>query len=228
MLDTKIYDYIDSLQAINNPLEKLEKILKGCIEFFPFKRASIFAYSPLNYYGEGIMQIDHGRVTSMSYIREDVRKIPPIYFSLKNNQPHLIKVDPNGQNFPLRYIQNFQLSSLLIVPISYKKSVIGSVLIDHYNENESLEKYDSTMLYHYFQVAAEALYPASSPQKILSRREREVLQRLSYGYSLKEMADKMGISEYTVRDYLTSVNRKLGTRHRAEAVGVAMRKGLIR
>nr|WP_139365057.1 response regulator transcription factor [Litchfieldia alkalitelluris] len=37
----------------------------------------------------------------------------------------------------------------------------------------------------------------------------------------------MSISEFTARDYLTSVNRKLGIRHRAEAVGVALRTGLI-
>jgi DNA-binding CsgD family transcriptional regulator len=90
-----------------------------------------------------------------------------------------------------------------------------------------LDSYDSLSLHHYFKLAAGIVSLHSQQQTILSKRELEVLQRLSYGYSMKEMAEDMGISEFTVRDYLTAVNRKLGTKHRAEAVGVALRAGII-
>ncbi|WP_456275290.1 LuxR C-terminal-related transcriptional regulator [Bacillus sp. AK128] len=227
MLDKKIILYLDSLKLLKNPTEKIEGILEGCTRFYPFQRASIFTYSPLNHYGEGILQIDNGSFHPMNSIKEDVRTIPPLYFSIKNKQPLSLTIDPTGKNFPLKYIRQFKLSSMLIIPICFNHTVIGSVFLDQFNDHKCLHTYDSASLYHYYKKAAEVVTPESQQSKLLSNRELEVLQRLSYGYSIKEMADDMKISEFTVRDYLTAVNRKLGTKHRAEAVGVALRAGII-
>ncbi|MED3692250.1 LuxR C-terminal-related transcriptional regulator [Peribacillus butanolivorans] len=41
------------------------------------------------------------------------------------------------------------------------------------------------------------------------------------------MAPKMRVSEYTVRDYISSAIRKLGVNHRTEAVAVAIRHKII-
>ncbi|USK36135.1 LuxR C-terminal-related transcriptional regulator [Bacillus sp. F19] len=62
---------------------------------------------------------------------------------------------------------------------------------------------------------------------MLSNRETEVLQHLANGYCMKEMASYMKISEFTVRDYISAVIRKLGVNHRAEAVAARLRKGMI-
>ena len=61
----------------------------------------------------------------------------------------------------------------------------------------------------------------------LSNREKEMLQNLSNGLGYKEMAQASGLSIDTVRKHLQSAYRKLGVHSGAEAVGKAMRLGLI-
>jgi DNA-binding NarL/FixJ family response regulator len=52
----------------------------------------------------------------------------------------------------------------------------------------------------------------------LSLREEEVLSLLSKGRTNKEIADKVGLSVYTVQSYLKHVYQKMGVRSRTEAV----------
>jgi len=52
----------------------------------------------------------------------------------------------------------------------------------------------------------------------LSKREQETLALLAEGFRYKEIADKMGISFNTVREYAHSIYQKLHVTSRAEAV----------
>ena len=52
----------------------------------------------------------------------------------------------------------------------------------------------------------------------LSKREQETLALLAEGFRYKEIADKMGISFNTVREYVHSIYQKLHVSSRAEAV----------
>ncbi|ANI17516.1 hypothetical protein A9C11_27590 [Pseudomonas citronellolis] len=62
---------------------------------------------------------------------------------------------------------------------------------------------------------------------ILSPREIEVLVLLETGMRNNEMADKLFVSETTVRTHLRSINAKLGARSRTEAVSLARHMRLI-
>lgn len=53
---------------------------------------------------------------------------------------------------------------------------------------------------------------------ILSKREQETLALLGEGFRYKEIADKMGISFNTVREYVHSIYQKLHVTSRTEAV----------
>jgi two-component system NarL family response regulator len=61
----------------------------------------------------------------------------------------------------------------------------------------------------------------------LTNRELEVLQLLAYGYTNKKIAEKMFISEQTVKSHVIHIFQKLGAADRTEAVAIALRKGLI-
>jgi DNA-binding NarL/FixJ family response regulator len=61
----------------------------------------------------------------------------------------------------------------------------------------------------------------------LTPREEEVLQMLSQGKSNKEIAARLKISDHTAKFHVASVLGKLGAATRAEAVSIAMRRGLI-
>ncbi len=61
----------------------------------------------------------------------------------------------------------------------------------------------------------------------LTARELEVLQLLAYGYTNKKIAEKMFISEQTVKSHVIHIFQKLGAADRTEAVAIALRKGLV-
>ena len=65
------------------------------------------------------------------------------------------------------------------------------------------------------------------PEAPLSRREIEILQKVAYGSTTKEVADQLGISPHTVKTHLERVFEKLGANDRAQAVAIAIRRGLV-
>ena len=54
--------------------------------------------------------------------------------------------------------------------------------------------------------------------EVLSKREKETLALLAEGFRYKEIADKMGISFNTVREYAHRAYQKLQVTSRTEAV----------
>jgi len=61
----------------------------------------------------------------------------------------------------------------------------------------------------------------------LSRREIEVLELIAHGTGNKMIAEKLSISESTVKTHIQSVFQKLEVNDRTEAVTKALSKGLI-
>ncbi|MEX2420687.1 MAG: response regulator transcription factor, partial [Actinomycetota bacterium] len=61
----------------------------------------------------------------------------------------------------------------------------------------------------------------------LSKREAEILQKVAYGATTKVVAEELGISPHTVKTHLERVFEKLNANDRAQAVAIAIRKGLV-
>lgn len=61
----------------------------------------------------------------------------------------------------------------------------------------------------------------------LSDREEEVLRRLAWGESNKEIAGRLGISTRTVETYRARIHEKLGLRTRTDMVRFALRRGWL-
>lgn len=61
----------------------------------------------------------------------------------------------------------------------------------------------------------------------LTKREQEVLAGVVRGERSKEIARRLGITERTVRAYLTTIYTKLNVDSRASAVAVALERGLL-
>ena len=55
-------------------------------------------------------------------------------------------------------------------------------------------------------------------KSILTKREIEVFELLVLNKSTKEIADKLNISEKTVRNHISNSMQKLGVKGRAQAV----------
>jgi DNA-binding NarL/FixJ family response regulator len=61
----------------------------------------------------------------------------------------------------------------------------------------------------------------------LTPREVEVLEQVASGNSNKMVADRLNISEDTVKAHMRSVLSKLGANDRTHAVTIALRRGFL-
>jgi two-component system, NarL family, response regulator DesR len=73
-------------------------------------------------------------------------------------------------------------------------------------------------------LAMAALSEGANP---LTDREREVLAVSAHGASIAEIADRLALSEGTVRNYLSVAIQKLNAHNRVEAARLAEQKGWL-
>jgi len=79
----------------------------------------------------------------------------------------------------------------------------------------------------YTTAASSPSSPHLSGSMELTKREREVLKGVAQGERSKEIALRLGITERTVRAYLTNIYTKLNVDSRSSAVAVAVARGLL-
>jgi DNA-binding NarL/FixJ family response regulator len=83
------------------------------------------------------------------------------------------------------------------------------------------------------QLGPAALSPANHVPtddpgaEVLTEREREVLELVAQGLPNKTIAQRLHISEHTVKFHVGSVLAKLGAGSRTEALALALRRGLL-
>lgn len=61
----------------------------------------------------------------------------------------------------------------------------------------------------------------------LSKREREILQKVADGSTTRQVANELGISPHTVKTHLERIFEKLSANDRAQAVAIAIRQGIV-
>lgn len=61
----------------------------------------------------------------------------------------------------------------------------------------------------------------------LTHRELQILQRVSQGEANRHIADRLYISEWTVKSHMKSILSKLNAISRTEAVSIGLKRGLI-
>ena len=66
--------------------------------------------------------------------------------------------------------------------------------------------------------------PRTAP---LSKREREILQKVADGATTRQVATELGISPHTVKTHLERIFEKLSANDRAQAVAIAIRTGIV-
>lgn len=68
---------------------------------------------------------------------------------------------------------------------------------------------------------------SQAPGPLLTRRESEVLNLLKDGLSVHQVSRRLYLSDSTVKTHVAKVYDKLGASNRAQAIMIAVRKGLL-
>jgi DNA-binding NarL/FixJ family response regulator len=69
--------------------------------------------------------------------------------------------------------------------------------------------------------------PETAAEETLTPRETQVLELLAEGLPNRAIAERLGISDQTVKFHVASISGKLGASNRTDAVRRAVRRGLI-
>jgi DNA-binding CsgD family transcriptional regulator len=69
--------------------------------------------------------------------------------------------------------------------------------------------------------------PHTGPITVLSPRELQVLEGIVNGQRDRDIAQRLGIAEHTVKNYSYDIRQKLGAKSRTDAAVRAVRSGLV-
>ena len=89
---------------------------------------------------------------------------------------------------------------------------------------------DPAVQLHLVEAIADGHPPGPTPATLpdgLTPREAEVLTLIAAGLSNTEIAERLVVSEATVKSHVNHMLAKIGARDRAQAVGYAYRHGLV-
>lgn len=119
--------------------ESVENICFGFGYFLPFKRCALFKFTNRESIGVGLyghefinedVQSIAEKITNIPVLNQSLVKLKSQGHEMKNFQPIYI---PRAENdFPKKYVERFQLTSLIIVPIYVPEEgkIIGGVVLD--------------------------------------------------------------------------------------------------
>lgn len=146
------------------------------------------------------------------------------------------ELNSNGLDAAERIKQKHPEIKIIIVTsmpeVSYleraKTIGVDSFWYKEVSEEPIIELMDRTM-------AGESIYPDSTPavsfgnikSTDLSKREIQVLREVIMGFTNAEIAERLNLSQHTVRDYIQVIMEKTGYRTRTELAVKARETGII-
>jgi len=228
--------------------ESIENICFGFGYFLPFKRCALFKFTNHESIGIGLfghhfnndeVQAIAEKITNIPVLSESLVKLKSQGHEMKNFQPIYISSAEN--DLPERYVKKFDLGSLIIVPIYVpaEGKIIGGVILDqgqgiHFTVDTSLfpalmkfGQSSGELLTKFIKADIKKQDILTDDSITLSPREIEIIKLLADGASTAEAALKLYLSEFTVRDYISNIMKRLNAQNRTEVAVKAIRLGII-
>ncbi|MGE7758579.1 response regulator transcription factor [Peribacillus sp. NPDC097895] len=227
--DYTIHENVQKLSGISSHEEQLYKILEVYLELFPVQDAYLFRYSPLGYLAEGIILLSSTGLVHIREIRDDIRSLSIVYSAIREKKAKYCSGIEYLKQMSSRYIISSSVNSMVVVPICYGSSVIGYICSTEFIKGATFndEVLSSFTLYGKLIGKFIENFNGVKNSSLLSKRELEVMRKIAWGESTKEMAYSMDISEFTVKQYVKSAIKKLGATNRSHAVGELFRQGIF-
>lgn len=222
-------DQLMRLEDISSHEEKLYKILEIFMSTYPVLNSYLFRFSPLGYLGEGIIMLNQNGLVYINEIRDDIRTLPIIYSSILERKAKYCTGLEYLKQTSSKYIVTSNVNSIVVVPICYSSAVIGYICTNEFTKEAVIDEEILSSLTQFGRLVGKYMEKTTRREdsQVLSKRELEVMRKISWGESTKEMAELMDISELTVKQYVKSAMKKLGAHNRSHAVGELLRRGII-
>ncbi len=223
-----ITEDLKSIPFTDSREELLLSITQIYLKLFPVKDAYLFRYSVLDNFAEGILWIEEEHIKSISYIRDNASTIPSIYAALCEKEAKYFDGFDYYLTNSVKYQNNGVSDSLLVVPI-----ISGNLVIAYICSNQvQAESINASLLKSatlFGQISGETITRGISKkeQRILSKREWEVMRQVADGESTKVVAKNLCLSEVTVNQYIKQAITKLGATNRTHAISIMYRKNLL-
>lgn len=229
IMDSTFLDHIQILEEVDSHEEKLYKILELYMGTFPVKNAYLFRFSPLGFIGEGIIAITSIGLLHIRDIRDDIRSLPLIYSALYERKAKYCSGIEYLKQINIKYITTSNVDSFLAVPICFGAVPIGYICTNEFKKKTGITEQQLSLFTQFGKQIGKILEKTEGKEdtQLLSRREMEVMKRISWGESIKEMADSMYISEVTINQYIKTAIKKLGAQNRTQAIAELFRRGMI-
>ncbi len=206
-----------------NGTDDLPYILKCVEEIFDFKRCTFLSYNPWLKEFSGAV----GEELPKVHLLRGKIESEPVFAQKK---PLFLKQpDPYVQQVA---IELFNLSSIIFIPIIHEQQLFGWLTLDQKGESFECPKLQLDILEQAgnrigMYLARKQLGDGYKYMLDLTEKELAILHLVSEGYSNKDMAGLMFLSEFTIRDYIQKLMIKLKAKNRTQIVSMAFRMGLI-
>ncbi|MCM3567043.1 response regulator transcription factor [Neobacillus mesonae] len=220
---------IQKLEEITSHEEQLYTILKLYMELFPVLDSYLFRYSSLGYLAEGIIAIVPSGFIHIRDMRDDVRSLPIIHSAIHERKAKYSYGIDFFKQTNCKYMVTPKNNSIAVTPICVDSVVIGYICTTEFKQTGNINKEMLSYLTHFGKLIGKVFVRSAKPQpsQLLSRRELEVMRRISWGETTKEIASVLGISELTIQQYVQSAVKKLGVQNRVHAAAELIRKGIL-
>lgn len=207
----------------HNGSEDLAILLKRAEEIFDFKRCIFISYNPWLEEFSGVIGAE---IDKIERLRGKI-DIEPVFMMkkplfLKNPAPYVQQVA----------IEMLDLSSVIFIPVIHEQQLYGWLSFDQVGEAFDCSQQQLLFLQEAgnrlaMYIGRKQLRNRLNRNISLTEKELMILYLLVEGFSNKEMAHLMYISEYTVRDYVKGLMQKLNARNRTHVISLAFRSGLV-
>ena len=142
-------------------------------------------------------------------IKEKRMKVKVLVLTVHNEVEYLLKaVDMGINGYLLKDSESAELKKAILAVVNGENYIqpsliplLNAKMIDRDSDNVKIES--------------------------LTKRELEVLKNLSYGMYNKEIAEKLDISERTVKNHISNIFKKIEVTDRTQAAVFAIRNNLI-
>lgn len=220
---------LDRIKLIGDQDKKIKLIIECFLLTFSIEEAMLFRYSPIDHLAEGIVSATTTEFKCITSIRDDVATIPAIFGAIQKKSAQYFESNNFHLNIPRKYIIAETQNSLLVVPITLNHVVIGYFLGTYFYKTFDPQQLMEANLFS--NQVGEIIFNHPSyvenKEVKLSKREFEVMKCIAFGYSSKQIAHQLEISETTIKQYIKSVMTKTNTSNRTHAVAFLFQKGIL-